>query len=164
MTAAMKARFFAKARVAPADQCWHWFGHPDKDGYGKFTTKGSSIGAHRVAYTLRHGDIPAGLTIDHLCRVPACVNPAHLEAVTRWENTRRGYGATGTCARKTDCPRGHPLIPPNLAHAKALRGHRSCLACQRAWGYVRNQAKKGIAVDFKAYSDSCFKKIMEASA
>jgi HNH endonuclease len=45
--------------------------------------------AHRITYTLLRGAIPKGLTLDHLCGVPACINPWHLEPVSRLENIRR---------------------------------------------------------------------------
>jgi hypothetical protein len=46
--------------------------------------------AHRYFYEQHRGPIPDGLVIDHLCRVPACVNPEHLEATNQFENVRRG--------------------------------------------------------------------------
>jgi HNH endonuclease len=48
--------------------------------------------AHRAYYQERHGPIPDGYQLDHLCRVRACVNPDHLEVVTARENIRRGNG------------------------------------------------------------------------
>ncbi len=60
------------------------------------------------------GQIPSGLTLDHLCRVRNCVNPAHLEPVTHRENTLRGDGVTAINARKTSCHRGHPFAGENL--------------------------------------------------
>jgi hypothetical protein len=50
-------------------------------------------GAHRWMYEQKIGPIPKGLVIDHLCRNTRCVNPDHLEPVTRGENTRRGAKA-----------------------------------------------------------------------
>ena len=49
--------------------------------------------AHRLYYERQHhGPIPPDRQLDHLCRVPACVNPDHLEPVTAAENIRRGSG------------------------------------------------------------------------
>lgn len=69
--------------------CWLWIGTVDRWGYGQMKWQGRRPGSHRVAYELLVGPIPEGLTLDHLCRVPGCVNPAHLEPVTQAENNRR---------------------------------------------------------------------------
>jgi hypothetical protein len=77
--------------------CFVWLGNVSGRGYGIFGEgTGESyrkIYAHRRAYEASKGEIPEGLEIDHLCRVHACVNPEHLEAVTHAENVRRGYAA-----------------------------------------------------------------------
>lgn len=49
--------------------------------------------AHRRSYEQSIGEIPPGLEIDHLCRNRKCVNPQHMEPVTRATNTRRGNSA-----------------------------------------------------------------------
>ena len=68
------------------DGCWIWRGRIAPNGYGRLGSKY----AHRVMYELHVGPIPTGLDVDHLCRVRHCVNPRHLEPVTRSENLRRG--------------------------------------------------------------------------
>ncbi len=73
------------------NDCWLWLGNINK-GYGRCKWNGKNVGAHRVFYEVHKGPIPTGADIDHLCRVPSCVNPDHLEAVSRAENTRRGAG------------------------------------------------------------------------
>jgi len=76
--------------------CWLWAGAIRHDGYGAFVLEaGVTRVAHRVSYALFKANIPAGLVLDHICMNKACVNPDHLEPVTRQENTyraRRFYG------------------------------------------------------------------------
>lgn len=76
--------------------CWIWLRSKKPDGYGliRKTAKNSDAGyAHRVYYERKHGSVPDGLVVDHLCEVPCCVNPDHLEAVRQRYNVRRGKAA-----------------------------------------------------------------------
>jgi len=67
--------------------CWIWRGTLNPvSGYGYIRNEP----AHRVVYRSERGPIPAGYELDHLCRVPACVNPAHLEPVPHSVNVQRG--------------------------------------------------------------------------
>jgi hypothetical protein len=71
--------------------CWIWqLAIHHENGYGIETVARKKYHAHRRAYEQANGPIPDGLEIDHLCRVRACVNPDHLEAVTKATNVRRG--------------------------------------------------------------------------
>ena|SRR5579885_311897 len=71
------------------DGCWLWTGALS-EGYGRQRVRDFVYLAHRLVYELLVEPIPEGFDIDHLCRVRRCVNPAHLEPVTRAENLRRG--------------------------------------------------------------------------
>ena len=73
--------------------CWIWTLSPDGQGYGQIKVDGVLVLVHRFAYDLLVGPIPVGLTIDHLCMVKMCVRPAHLEPVTRLENSHRAQQA-----------------------------------------------------------------------
>jgi len=67
-------------------------GYVSRYGYARFNiAPGQSVHAHRFAYEELVGPIPEGLDLDHLCRNKTCVNPAHLEPVTRAENVRRAH-------------------------------------------------------------------------
>jgi hypothetical protein len=79
--------------------CWVWRRGTDQDGYAQTCVSKKTRRAARVYYERFRGPIPQGLDIDHLCRVRSCVNPHHLEPVTRTENTRRGNMAKLSCAK-----------------------------------------------------------------
>lgn len=112
-----------KYRVNETTGCWEWE-RAKVQGYGYYRPPDGPVNvrAHRYMYELLVGPIPEGLTLDHLCRVRSCVNPAHLEPVTSGENTRRAT------AIQTHCLRGHPLSGDNL-YVRANRRH--CRACRR---------------------------------
>lgn len=120
---------FQQKFVDHASGCWLWTACLTKNGYGRFSWDGKVRLAHRVAYELLVGPIPEGLEIDHLCRVRHCVNPDHLEPVTRRENIHRGFGITAVHARKTHCPKGHEYTEDNLLLSALDRGNRVCKTC-----------------------------------
>lgn len=113
--------------------CWEWTGKICYYGYGIFyqSPPDKRLRAHRYSYELHKGPINKGLHIDHLCRNRKCVNPNHLEAVTRKENILRGNAPSALNARKTHCLRGHPYLGKNLVVAKRGRLCRICLSMYR---------------------------------
>lgn len=119
-------RFWSKVKKTKG--CWEWQGATIRNGYGAFGSyKGSTqVGAHRVSYELTIGEIPSGMEIDHLCRNRSCVNPDHLEVVTRKENQLRSNSVSGVNARKKECIRGH-LITYVRPDGKG----RECITCKK---------------------------------
>jgi HNH endonuclease len=92
---APEARFWPRVRKLDGG-CWEWTGAR------------SDV-----------GPVPKGLTIDHLCRNTSCVNPAHMEVVTRAENNQRRH------ALRTTCPNNHPYDRQNGVQ-------RICSTCRNA--------------------------------
>jgi hypothetical protein len=139
------ARFAARIKILDSG-CWEWTGFVRDSGYGACGYRGvRSVLAHRAVYTELVGEIPTGMTLDHLChnrdleceeaatcRHRRCVNPEHLEPATAVENSSRA-GWT----RRTRCINGHAWTPENTR----LSGRRRhCLACRSA----RNQKKSAV--------------------
>lgn len=118
----LPAYFWSKIS-RPASGCWEWTAVKTRDGYARVTWKGKSFAGHRVSYSALVGPIPDGLELDHKCRNKACVNPAHLEPVTRLENMRRRYATYTYCARGHEYTSANTYIRPN--------GARDCRACIR---------------------------------
>jgi hypothetical protein len=119
------ARFWPK--VQKSDTCWLWTAAACPLGYGRFGVGGEVVLAHRFSYELHRGRIPDGLSLDHLCRTPRCVNPDHLEPVSQRENPLRGIRTN-----KATCRNGHPMIPENIAAWALRKGHKTCRLCVAA--------------------------------
>jgi|SRR5579872_5046898 len=133
-------RFLNKIEITSS--CWLWKGAILSTGYGQFyPSPREKMSAHRFSYELFVGPIPAGLVIDHLCRVPACINPDHLEPVTQRENTLRGVSPVAHFAATPICKRGHPFT-----NVRA-KGGRRCLTCEAMLRRQRGRTPEQRAAD-----------------
>ncbi len=115
--------------------CLEWTRYIHQEGYGEFNFcmngKYGRIGAHRAAWIREHGPIPDGFEPDHLCRNRKCTNTEHLEVVTHKENILRGESPSAVNARKSACPKGHPLSGENVYiwEKRPGRFKRHCKTC-----------------------------------
>ncbi len=132
-------RFWEKVAKADGDGCWLWTGAIGKRwGYGTIKSGVRTRSAHRVAWELTNGPIPAGLCVCHRCDTPACVRPTHLFLGTAADNMRDMYTKgrktwKGHRISPTHCLNGHPLSGDNVR----VRSYgRACRACERI--YSRN--------------------------
>lgn len=129
-------RFWSKVEATAPDSCWLWMAATDR-GYGRFgVTSGRMVAAHRWSYEQVVGPISEGLTLDHLCRVRNCVNPAHLEPVTLEENLAR-------IPARTHCPKGHAYNEANTYYSppnpNTGRRTATCRTCNREKQRARNE-------------------------
>lgn len=92
--------------------CWIWQGGSTPLGYGRLSFDGCLYPAHRWFYEDAGHTIPTGLLLDHLCRVPACVNPDHLEPVSGAENVQRGAAAKLTMTQVVQIRAARGSAPP----------------------------------------------------
>lgn len=111
-------------------RCWLW-----KNDWARadtFVVDGVTWIPYRWAYTHLVGLIPDGLTLDHLCRQPACCNPEHLEPVTLGVNMGRENKARA--AERTMCVKGkHPWPEHKVTFGSKGRSYcRGCRADRRA--------------------------------
>lgn len=125
--------------------CWVWTGFQMPNGYGQFKA-GHQVHAyaHRWSWQEANGPIIGDLTIDHLCRNRLCVNPSHMEMVTRGENTRRGQ-------RPVECEScGRRIVPANLwRHIAAQHGRVKDYADLRSQGLSSAEAGAQVGVSLR---------------
>lgn len=163
----MSERFWA--RVDKSGDCWVWTGRKTSSGYGNFWISQSSQHnrAHRWVYELLVGPIPEGTEIDHTCHngtncqlnndCPhrACVNPAHLEAVTHEENCARGESPLAHHARKTHCPQGHPYSDLNTYVEGTSRHCKTCHRERERASYRKANGIEGILLGERFVKSHC---------
>lgn len=131
---------FARLYEVQPDGCWYWIGSIKPEGYGAFDARGRWL-AHRFSWELINGPIPEGLDIDHSCHNDddecsggatclhrRCVNPDHLEPVSRGENLARSPHTLQNRPPAEVCKYGHPLSGDNLL---VTGGRRRCRICNR---------------------------------
>lgn len=145
------------ARTTKGETCWIVSGHALPNGYLQLKTRVNgrqeSINAHRLAWELAHGPVPAGLRVCHRCDVPACVNPDHLFLGTQADNvhdciTKGRRNAFGIQKLHPDQVRAiralaaehgltHRQIGQRFGVAKSTVQH---IIARRAWGWLTDHA------------------------
>lgn len=134
-----KLEVFAQSFKIQEDGCWIWQKYIAPNGYGRFWTKDEGINAHRLLFQeVNNLKLHKDEVCDHLCRVRSCVNPKHIEVVSRGENVLRGVGHAPVNLTKNSCPKGHLYDETNTLITKRKNSKtRHCRECMkevtRAW-------------------------------
>ena len=122
-------RFFKRLIVTP--YCWIVKRRGNSQSpYASISVKstGGSLYSHIYSYVYYKGEYDRTLEMDHLCRNTICVNPDHLEPVTRAENTMRGTSPAGYMMRNGYCVRGHS---PECIRKQGRSHWNHCGECAR---------------------------------
>jgi|JI9StandDraft_1071089.scaffolds.fasta_scaffold336360_1 hypothetical protein len=126
----LKNKLNDKSVYEPNTGCQFWLHDFVTGGYGRSCVGRTKVLAHRLSYVLYNGEIGEGLTIDHKCNQPSCINPNHLQAITMRENTLRGTSFSAVNSKKTHCSRGHEYTEETIFRYRD--GRRECKICIKA--------------------------------
>lgn len=118
----LQDRIYSRIQRGDAEECWLWTGPTTKDGYARQGVRY----VHRLVFEWTYGYAPD--VVDHLCRNRSCQNPAHMESVSRQENTRRG--GVRPIQEGDTCPKGHLWFEDDNLYL-TRSGYRKCRACRR---------------------------------
>jgi hypothetical protein len=121
-------KFWKKVRRGGDDECWPWQAGTSKFGYGRFSFRAANWQAHRVAFTLTHGEVPAGMVVMHTCNNRLCCNPAHLQAGTQQDNIKHAVA----CGRTSRAKLGRVFTEQEIAVAQSAPSYRVAAQLLRA--------------------------------
>ena len=138
--------------------CWEYTGRLNVQGYGQISRrfkdgKAKQLLAHRYTYIFMIGEIPDGLFLDHLCRNRKCCNPAHLELVTKRQNTLRGIPGMGV---RESCRKGHKRNRENM-RCWAGKDGIIIVACKDCEKNYKENNKEKIKAYLKSYHAEYYK-------
>jgi hypothetical protein len=120
MTKTTIDRFMDKVSPEPNSGCWLWTAGMSKSGYGTFAIKITKERAHRAAWSLFKGVIPAGVYVLHKCDTPLCVNPEHLFLGTAADNNRDMMSKGRHRAERGEAHHSHKLTVPQVKIIRRL--------------------------------------------
>lgn len=129
----IEQRMAGRTDTNDASGCHIWRGAITWQGYGQLWWNGKMRRAHQVAWMLAGNELPQEpYVLHHVCHNTLCVNVAHLQRVTRYENAvNLSNSVWGQNKRKTECKRGHPFTPENtIVGTRKGFETRQCRACR----------------------------------
>lgn len=141
------ARFMGK--VEASSGCWLWTGYVQADGYARTVLGGVRMGVHEASYLLFVGEYGDDLELDHVrargCTNRHCVNPGHLEPVTREEQMRRMRHPwpSAPASSKPRCANGHAYTADNTY--VRTDAAKYCRTCARVGNAVRRANRRAAA-------------------
>lgn len=142
--------------------CWLWHGRINDAGHGVFSFGSKTWLAHRLTYILLKDSIPAAMELNQTCKVRLCVNPEHMQVVTRKENLKR---VTVKPEERVHCKNGHELeflksggrfcriCKSKKASEYYYANQEKLKACARAYSKEHYKKKKGRGIQLDMFKD-----------
>lgn len=125
-------------KTVAEEECIVWTGSIGNHGYGQYRTEDGNPTVHRMMWETFIGEIPDGYEVHHVCGNRRCVNPYHLETLSKHDHWALGNSQSALRARATHCQHGHEFTPANT-YVRA-NGQRRCRRCHREGEYQRRHA------------------------